>query len=133
MDPILTNRARTGSKHHLQAPPPDGGPGHTAALILTGADRNDVTQLLPLVEAIPPIRGKPGGPLSKPSIAKVMRGYAHDKYRKPLHAARMATATARRGEPHGPGLGKTRWVVERTIAWLHKFKRLRAFRAPRPF
>ncbi|MFF7923389.1 transposase, partial [Streptomyces mirabilis] len=26
---------------------------------------------------------------------------------------------------HGSGLGKTRWVVERTFAWLHQFKRLR--------
>ncbi|WP_190012389.1 transposase, partial [Streptomyces candidus] len=29
------------------------------------------------------------------------------------------------GTPHGSGLGKTRWVVERTFAWLHQFKRLR--------
>jgi transposase len=27
--------------------------------------------------------------------------------------------------PHGPGLGKKRWVVERTIAWLHQYRRLR--------
>jgi transposase len=26
---------------------------------------------------------------------------------------------------HGNGLGKTRWVVERTISWLHNFRRLR--------
>ncbi|MFF1560680.1 transposase, partial [Streptomyces sp. NPDC058279] len=32
---------------------------------------------------------------------------------------------ARRGTLHGSGLGKTRWVVERTFAWLHHFKRLR--------
>ena len=25
---------------------------------------------------------------------------------------------------HGSGLGRFRWVVERTFAWLHKFKRL---------
>ena len=35
------------------------------------------------------------------------------------------TEIARRGEPHGSGLGKTRWVVERTISWLHNFRRLR--------
>ena len=45
--------------------------------------------------------------------------------RKPLHAAGIATQIARRGEPHGSGLGKTRWVVERTFAWLHNFRRLR--------
>ena len=53
------------------------------------------------------------------------RGYDHEKYRKPLHAAGIATQIARRGEPHGSGLGKTRWVVERTFAWLHNFRRLR--------
>ncbi|WP_436839907.1 transposase [Streptomyces albogriseolus] len=31
----------------------------------------------------------------------------------------------RRGVVHGSGLGRTRWVVERTFAWLHQFKRLR--------
>ncbi len=32
---------------------------------------------------------------------------------------------ARRGIEHGSGLGELRWVVERTFAWLHQFRRLR--------
>ncbi|GGW58718.1 hypothetical protein GCM10010503_39770 [Streptomyces lucensis JCM 4490] len=32
---------------------------------------------------------------------------------------------ARRGDAHGPGIGKVRWVVERTFAWPHQLKRLR--------
>ena len=28
------------------------------------------------------------------------------------------------GSPHGSGLGVFRWVVERTLAWLHRFRRL---------
>lgn len=32
---------------------------------------------------------------------------------------------AKRGTAHGSGLGAKRWVVERTIAWLHQFRRLR--------
>jgi transposase len=32
---------------------------------------------------------------------------------------------ARRGAEHGSGLGKQRWVVERSFAWLHNFRRLR--------
>jgi transposase len=32
---------------------------------------------------------------------------------------------ARRGVDHGSGLGNERWVVERTFAWLHNFRRLR--------
>jgi transposase len=30
-----------------------------------------------------------------------------------------------RRTPHSSNLGKTRWVVDRTIAWLHQFGRLR--------
>jgi Transposase DDE domain len=32
---------------------------------------------------------------------------------------------ARRGTEHGSGLGRVRWVVEGTFAWLHNFRRLR--------
>ena len=39
--------------------------------ILTGANRNDVTQLIPLIEAIAPIKGVRGRPLSRPK--RVMR------------------------------------------------------------
>jgi transposase len=31
---------------------------------------------------------------------------------------------ARRQTAHGSGLGRYRWVIERTFAWLHNFKRL---------
>lgn len=94
-------------------------------MILTGANRHDVTQLHALVDAISPIGGKRGRPLSKPQVVQGDRGYDHDKYLRPLHAAGIATEIARRGQPHGSGLGKTRWVVERTISWLHNFRRLR--------
>ena len=83
-------------------------------MILTGANRHDVTQLHALVDAISPIGGKRGRPLSKPQVVQGDRGYDHDKYRRPLYAAGIATEIARRGQPHGSGLGKTRWVVERT-------------------
>jgi transposase len=32
---------------------------------------------------------------------------------------------ARRQTEHGSGLGRVRWVVERTFAWQHWFRRLR--------
>ncbi|CAN0622685.1 protein of unknown function [Burkholderia multivorans] len=48
--------------------------GIPLVLILTAANRNDVTRLLPLIEAIPPIRGKRGCPVSKPVIVQADRG-----------------------------------------------------------
>jgi hypothetical protein len=38
-------------------------------------------------------------------------------------AVRRASLSTR--TPHGTGLGTFRWVVERTISWLHGFRRLR--------
>jgi hypothetical protein len=43
--------------------------------ILTVANRNDVTQRLPLVDAIPPIRAARGRPLQKPKVIYADRGY----------------------------------------------------------
>jgi transposase len=38
------------------------GKGIPLAVTLTGGNRNDITQLLPLIEAIPPVRGRRGRP-----------------------------------------------------------------------
>jgi len=84
-----------------------------------------VTQLLPLVDAIPPIGGKRGAPKRKPKFLQGDRGYDSDPHRAALKARGIQSQIARRRTKHGSGLGKTRWVVERTIAWLHWFRRLR--------
>ncbi len=53
------------------------------------------------------------------------RGYDHDIYRRQLWQRGIRPVIAKRGEAHGTGLGTFRYVVERTIAWLHGFRRLR--------
>jgi transposase len=52
------------------------------------------------------------------------RGYDHDKYRRQLRQRGIRPEIARRQTEHGSGLGRARWVVERTFAWPHHFKRL---------
>lgn len=101
------------------------GHGIPLAVSLTGGNRNDVTQLIPLIEAIPPVAGKVGRPRSRPRQVFADRGYDHDKYRRLVRAKGITPKIARRGVPHGSGLGTVRWVIERTIAWLHGFRRLR--------
>jgi transposase len=95
------------------------------AVTLTGGNRHDVTQLIPLVDCVPPIRGIVGRPLRRPDRLYADRGYDHDKYRRLLRQRGITSHIARRGEPHGSGLGIHRWYVERTLGWLHAFKRLR--------
>ena len=62
--------------HHLIC---DSG-GIPLAVTLTGGNRNDVTQLIPLVEAVPPIRGLRGRPRRRPRELFADRGYHHDSY-----------------------------------------------------
>jgi transposase len=98
--------------------------GIPLAWTVTGSNRNDVTQLVPLVERVPPVRGKVGRPRRRPKQVTADRGYDHDKYRRELRRLGIASEVARRQAEHGSGLGRARWVVERTFAWLHHFKRL---------
>ncbi|MCX4451306.1 IS5 family transposase [Streptomyces sp. NBC_01789] len=91
----------------------------------TGGNRNDVTQLLPLLAKIPSVPGLVGRPRRRPDVLLGDRGYDHDKYRRLVWAQGVKPVIARRGVAHGSGLGVHRWVVERTIAWLHGFRRLR--------
>ncbi|MFF9919476.1 IS5 family transposase [Streptomyces globisporus] len=115
------DRGRTGSKHHLIT----DATGIPLAVTLTGGNRNDVTQLIPLLQAVPPVRGKRGRPRRRPDVVLGDRGYDHDKYRRLVRALGVKPLIARRGTEHGSGLGTQRWVVERAFAHLHWFRRLR--------
>ena len=94
-------------------------------MTLSGGNHNDVTELIPLVEAVPAVHGRRGLPRRRPTDLYTDRGYDHDKYRKLLRLRGIRPHIARRGTPHGSGLGTVRWVIERTIAWYHGMKRLR--------
>jgi transposase len=62
---------------------------------------------------------------TRPDALLADRGYDHDKYRRLLWQRGIRPVIAERGQPHRSGLGIFRYVVERTIAWLHGFRRLR--------
>jgi transposase len=115
------DRRKFGCKHHLiidaQGIPP--------AVILTDANRHDITQRYALVAATPHVRGKPGRPLRKRHIVQSDRGYSSEPYRQRLRERGITPLLARFGSSHGSGLGKTRRVVERSIAWLYSFRRLK--------
>ena len=99
--------------------------GIALAVSLTGGNRNDVIQLIPLTEAIPPVRGCRGRPRRRPGKVCAGRGYDHDKYRKQVREKGITPVIARRGTAHGSGLGTCRWVAGQSIALLHWFRRLR--------
>ncbi|MFD9624052.1 IS5 family transposase [Streptomyces virginiae] len=121
------DQGRNGSKHH----PITDATGIPLAVTLTGGNRNDVTRFIPLLQAVPPVRGKRGRPRRRPDTVLGDRGYDHDEYRRLAWALGMKPVIARRGVPHGSALGTDRWAVERTFAHLHRFRRLRIRREVR--
>lgn len=100
------------------------GNGIPLSATLTGANRHDVTELLPALDAVPPVRGKPGRPRRRPKRLYADRAYDSGGHREELRRRHVRPVIARRGADHGSGLGKVRWVVERTISWFHQFRRL---------
>lgn len=53
------------------------------------------------------------------------RGYDAESIRQGLRARGIPPLLAMRNTEHGSGMGRWRWVVERTFAWLNQFRRLR--------
>ena len=73
---------------------------------------------------MPPIGGRPGPPAQKPGAIYGDRGYDSHGHRDALRQRGITPMLAFRYRDHGSGLGQIRWVVERTLAWLHRFRRL---------
>ena len=119
--PNPTDRRKKGSKHHLVT----DANGIPLSMTLTGANRHDVTQLLPLVDGIPAIAGKVGRPIQRPDILLGDRGYDSQSHRQQLRSRGIVPLLARRWTENGSGLGLYRWVIERSISWLHQNRRLR--------
>jgi transposase len=115
------DRRKPGSKHHLIT----CGAGNPLAAEATAANVNEVTRLVALIDAVPPVRGRRGRPRRRPKSVYGDRAYHSRKSRRELRSRRIKVRVARPGDPHGSGLGRKRWVVERTLSWLHQYRRLR--------
>jgi len=116
-----TDRAKKGTKRHLVV----DGRGTPLAVRITGANRHDSVEALPLLDDIPPIRGRRGRPRRKPRAAYGDRAYGTPRNRQELRQRGIEDHLARPRTPHGSGLGKIRWVVERSLAWIGQPRRLK--------
>ena len=121
--PNPTDRGKPGSKYHLVV----DKSGVPLAVRLSAANAHDATQLLPLVDQIPPIigpRGRPGRPRKRPAKLHADKAYDASTLRRALRARGITPRIARRGIDSSERLGRHRWVVERTLAWLLGCRRL---------
>jgi len=96
------------------------------SLVVTpaGGKRDDVTQLIPLVDAVPPIHGRRAGRAAGRGCSSPTAATTTTSTGGLLRQCGITPSIARRGVAHGSGLGRQRWVVERSFARLHVFRQL---------
>lgn len=91
------------------------------------ANTRDENMALPLLVNMPALPGPRGRPRSKPRVLQGDAAYGS----KALIALvkwlgiKPLLAPLSRSRPHGSGLGRTRYVVERTLSWFGNFRRLK--------
>jgi transposase len=116
-----TDRAKKGTKRHLLV----DGNGTPLAVRITGAQRNESLEAMPLLDDVPPIRQPRGGRRRRPKALYGDRQYGTPRNREGLKQRRIEDHLARQRTPHGSGLGKIRYVVERGLAWVGQARRLK--------
>ena len=103
--PNPTDRAKRGSKRHVIC----DGQGVPLAIRLTGANRHDSKEALPLVDAIPPLQGVRGRPRCRSDCVLGDRTYDAEMIRRGLRARHILPLLAVRRTKHGSGLGRCGW------------------------
>ena len=100
--------------------------GIPISVVISGANVPDCEMLEEAVDAIPPIRnGRVGRPRQRPHKMHADKGYDFAKCRDALKQRNIEPRIARRGIESSQSLGRYRWVVERTLSWLNRFRRLK--------
>jgi transposase len=99
--------------------------GVPLAVVLTAANVHDSKVLENLVDAVAPIkRPGRGRPRKRPEKLHADKAYDFARCRGVLRRRGIKSRIARRGKDTSERLGKHRWVVERTLAWMARYRRL---------
>ena len=99
--------------------------GLPLAVCIGPANQRDEQMALPLIAALPTIKAR-NGQIRKLKILQGDAGYGFAWLIAAVLALLIRPLLALRGRTeHGSGLGKTRYVVERSLSWLNNYRRLR--------
>ena len=99
--------------------------GIPLAVEVTAANCHDSRMLGPMLDAIPPLRtGRRGRPRHRPAKVHADQGYDYRRCRDECVGRGIQHRIARKGVESKSRLGRHRWVVERTFAWLARYRRL---------
>jgi transposase len=119
--PSPVDRRKKGTKHTLLV----DSHGVPLEIHTAGANASDHRQIIPLVLDFPKVGGKPGRPKELPDTLLADAGYDSEATRWLLRWLGIEPKIRKQRGEHGSGLGKVRWVVERTISWLKGLRRMR--------
>ena len=114
------DRGKPGSKIQLVCE----GHGLPLTAAVTAANVADVTMLAAMVDDIPPVRTPSGRRRHRPGKLDADKGYDSASNRACLRRRGITARIARRGIDSSERLGRHRWVVERSLAWLLGCRRL---------
>ncbi len=111
--PNPTDRAKRGTKYHVAV----RGDGIPVACLATAANVNDTVMFERLFLRAFAV-------MARIRAVFADKGYDAGHNRDLCRSFGVTPHIHKRGRPHGSGLGKRRWPVERTNAWLLENKRL---------
>ncbi len=119
--PNPTDPGRPGTKRHLIV---DAG-GVPLGVLVSAANVHDSRMFEALLGSIPPVRRtRAGRPRTRPQKLHADKAYDIPRCRRHLHHRGIRCRIARKGMEAGKRLGRHRWVVERTLAWISRFRRM---------
>jgi transposase len=118
--PTPTDRGKPGTKRHILT---ERG-GIPLANRLTAANRHESMVFEQMLDAVPPITQPNGHRRKRPGKLHADKAYDIPRCRQALRQRHIRVRIARKGVDSSERLGRHRWVVERTLAWLNQYRRL---------
>jgi len=110
-----------GTKRHVLT----DGQGVPLAVRISPANTHDSQVAQVLLESLRPIPKPRARPRRWPALVAADKAYDSFCVRAGLRSHGIRPLIPHRGEDAEPGVGKVRWVVERTLSWLSQLRRLR--------
>ena len=98
--------------------------GVPLAVMLSAANVHDSMLLEDLIDAIEPIKRPRGRPRKRPEKLHADKANDDKKCARVLRKRGIKRRIARKGVQSSEKLGRHRWIVERTLAWIAKYRRL---------
>jgi transposase len=114
------DRGKPGSKIHAMSDSND----LPLTVGISAANRNDHLELEAVVDAVVPVQGPAGRPRRRPRTMHADKGYDYPSCRKALRRRGIIARIARKGTDSSKKLGRHRYVIERTLEWVSRFRRL---------